>query len=291
MRKTERLFSKLIPTLTILITASCVYAQDLVSARILAAEGPVEIRRRSNAQPQIQKIAFKPNDEIYAGDAISTGRGGRLTLALSDGSQAIIAPQSTVVVENLTLTPRVLFRVLRGKARVHIEKLGGRPNPYRVNTPTAVIAVRGTIFDVIVDGSETEVYLHEGSVAIHNLASPDRIVLLAAGQMTKVFETRPPNNPNIFKIGRNDDVFRKPTVEKDNRRIAERMGSSPGDSGGGLRPPGGPASGPDRGSGPRPDVGSGDKSPNQSRSRPNGSGGPGGAGGPGGPGGPGGRKP
>lgn len=271
MRNNQRLFSNLIPALALLCLASHAKAQDLVSARILAAEGQVEIRRRIPDQPQIQKISFKTNDEVHTGDAIATGRNGRLTLALSDGSQAMIAPQSTVVIQDLSLNPRALFQILRGKARIHIEKLGGRPNPYRVNTPTAVIAVRGTLFDVLVDERQTEVYLHEGSVAINNLASPDRVVLLTAGQMTKVFEERPPNFPNIFKTGRNNDVFRKPSLEKDDHRIAERMGPFSND-GGGFQRTGGPASRGDA----KPGIGPGDRSPDSTRSRSNGGDGGGG---------------
>src|SRR4029078_7551238 len=120
-----------------------------------------EIRRSSDSQPQIQKIAYKVNDELRTGDTIITGKSGRFVLGLSDGSQAMIAPQTTVVIKDLSQSPRTLFNVIRGKTRIHIEKLGGQPNPYRVNTPTAVIAVRGTIFDVLVDGNETQVFLHE----------------------------------------------------------------------------------------------------------------------------------
>ena len=182
--------------------------QELVSARVLSSEGPVEIRRPSSGQPQIQKIAYKTNEELKAGDTIVTGKSGHLVLGLSDGSQAVIAPQTTVVIKDLSQSPRTLFNVIRGKTRIHIEKLGGQPNPYRVNTPTAVIAVRGTIFDVLVSGDETQVFLQEGEVAVTNLMLPDRPVILLAGQMTRIASERPPNPPSTFKVGRNDETFK-----------------------------------------------------------------------------------
>src|SRR5262245_18994730 len=157
-----------------------VAAQNLVSARVLAVEGEVEIHRQPDNQAQAQKIAFKIDDELRAGDRIITGRKGRLALGLSDGSQAVIAPQTTVVIQDLSQSPRALFNVIRGKTRIHIEKLGGQPNPYRVNTPTAVIAVRGTVFDILVEGDETQVYLHEGAVTVTNLTTPGQPVFLSA---------------------------------------------------------------------------------------------------------------
>jgi hypothetical protein len=191
-------------------------AQALVSARILASEGQVELRR------QVQKIAFKLSDELNAGDTIITGKNGRLVLGLSDGSQAVIAPQTTVVIQDLSQSPRTLFQLLRGKTRVKIEKLGGQPNPYRVNTPTAVIAVRGTLFDVLVKENETEVFLHEGAVTVFNLALPAQPVLLAPGQTTRVERQRQPRQPDAFKPGRNDDSFRSEQQRREERQSAKR---------------------------------------------------------------------
>ena len=59
-----------------------------------------------------------------------------------------------------------------GRVKVHIQKLGGQPNNNRVTTPTAVISVRGTIFDVSVeDGESTLVAVEEGLVEVRHAAS------------------------------------------------------------------------------------------------------------------------
>jgi len=221
-----------------------ILAQELVSARVLSSEGQVEIRRSSDSQPQIQKIAYKVNDELRTGDTIITGRSGRLVLGLSDGSQAMIAPQTTVVIKDLSQSPRTLFNVIRGKTRIHIEKLGGQPNPYRVNTPTAVIAVRGTMFDVLVEEKETQVFLHEGEVAVTNLALPNQPVILSAGQMTKILIERLPNLPIPFKIGSNDGTFKAGRSEGLFQKIGRAVGGSNPDAGRGGPPSGGPAGGP-----------------------------------------------
>jgi hypothetical protein len=216
-----------------LLNATSVLAQELVSAKVLSAEGPVEIRRPSGAQLRLEPVAFKPSDELRAGDTIVTGRKGRLVLGLSDGSQAVIAAQTTVVINDLSQSPRTLFHLLRGKTRVQIEKLGGKPNPYRVNTPTAVIAVRGTIFDVLVDDDqETQVFLHEGAVDVTNLRWPAQPIFLNAGQTIRISARRQLNNPSSFKAGRNDNNFKARGGERrseENRRTASA--SSPANRG------------------------------------------------------------
>src|SRR5438067_2456181 len=185
------------------LAASHAQAQTLASARILSSEGAVEIQRRAQGQAALVKIAYRVNDELRAGDVIKTLRGGRLVLGLTDGSQAIISEQTTVEITDLSKSPRTIFNLLRGKTRIKIEKVGGRPNPYRVNTPTAVIAVRGTLFDVLVSQKETQVFVHEGEVAVSSLVAPAAPVILSPGQRTRVQQAQPPESPSHFQPGRN----------------------------------------------------------------------------------------
>lgn len=202
-------------------------AQTLVSARILNSSGPVEIQRRSQGQASVLKITYRVNDELLAGDVIKTYGGGRLVLGLADGSQAIIGEKTTLEIADLSKSPRTIFNVLRGKTRVKIEKVGGRPNPYRVNTPTTVIAVRGTLFDVLVTEKETQVFVHEGEVAVSNFARPEAQVFLAPGQRTRVQLTQPPDAPTRFQPGRNDDTFKPNEHERgpnDGQRGENRTG-------------------------------------------------------------------
>src|SRR5262249_46382270 len=86
----------------LIIGSDLAKAQDLVSARALAIEGQVEIRRQGSGQAQAQKIVFKVDDELKSGDTIITGKDGKLVLGLSDGSEAVVAPKSTVVIKNLS---------------------------------------------------------------------------------------------------------------------------------------------------------------------------------------------
>ena len=67
--------------------------------------------------------------------------------------------------------------------RVQIEKLSGRPNPKVVTTPTAIIAVRGTIFAVAAaQNGDTQVGVEKGLVAVASQLHPEQEVLVESGQ-------------------------------------------------------------------------------------------------------------
>ena len=119
----------------LLLMVATVSAQQMVSAKITAIEGQVEIQRNPSNQPVPVKIAFKVEDRLSAGDKIITGKNGRLVLGLSDGSQAVIAPKTIVVIQDLSQSPRTLFEVLKGKTRIQIENyLAGEIQPKQMSS-------------------------------------------------------------------------------------------------------------------------------------------------------------
>src|SRR5687768_11509183 len=109
-----------LPLVLLVIGGDRVNAQQLVAAKILSVDGPVEIRRAPSTGATPKKINFKRHDLLNAGDRIATGWRGRLVLGLTDGSQAIIGEQTTVEIRELRKSPRDLFHVLRGKTRIYI---------------------------------------------------------------------------------------------------------------------------------------------------------------------------
>ena len=112
---------------------------------------------------------------LQPGDEIDTRAGGRVVIDLTDGSQVIVMPGSRVVVGSFTnaASLRELMQIILGRIRVKINHFKGKPNPYRVKSPTASIAVRGTEFEVIVEpNGETRIVVFEGSVAVSSLRDP-----------------------------------------------------------------------------------------------------------------------
>ncbi len=107
---------------------------------------------------------------VHAGDELSTGPGAQLILAASDNSYMVVNENSRVIVEDFwSGNFKSIMNLMLGHVRFYIQKFGGRPNPYSVRTPTALIAVRGTEFDVIVDEAQiTEVRCLDGRVTVES---------------------------------------------------------------------------------------------------------------------------
>jgi hypothetical protein len=135
---------------------------------------------------------------LTPGDRIDTRGGGRVVIELSDGSMVIVSPESVVTLKDFRAASslRELFEITLGLVRVKINHFGGKPNPYRMNSPTASIAVRGTEFIIQVDASgATEVTVIEGSVEVTSLTDPARSILLQAGQSFRLIASiAPPQN-------------------------------------------------------------------------------------------------
>jgi hypothetical protein len=129
--------------------------------------------------------ALRQGDTLQPSDVIDTRGSGRVVIALSDGSQVTIFPGSRVELKNFQAggSWRDLLRVMVGRVRATISHHGKRPNPYRVFSPVASIAVRGTDFLVIVEPSgETRVLVYEGLVEVGSLVNPQKTVLVRPGR-------------------------------------------------------------------------------------------------------------
>ncbi|HEY7183778.1 MAG TPA: FecR family protein [Blastocatellia bacterium] len=116
---------------------------------------------------------------------IDTGLSGRVVIDLSDGSQVVIFPGSRVELKGFQTggTWHDLLKVTVGRIRATINHQGKRPNPYRVYSPIASIAVRGTVFLVTVEPSgETRVLVYEGLVEVGSLVNPQKSVLVRPGR-------------------------------------------------------------------------------------------------------------
>jgi hypothetical protein len=86
-----------------------------------------------------------------------------------------------------------LLNVWMGKVKVYIQHLNGLPNPNNVTTPTALISVRGTIFDVDVQDADgtTFVTLDEGLVDVRHLQVASKVIRLNPGESIQVLPNLP----------------------------------------------------------------------------------------------------
>src|SRR5262245_2133007 len=128
-------------------------------------------------------VNLKAGDLLQLGDIIDTGT-GTVVIAMSDGSQVTIYPNSSVILKDFrnAVTWRDLLEVVVGRIRARISH-AKRPNLYRVYSPIATIAVRGTDFLVMVEANrETRVYVIDGLVEVSSAINPQKSVLVKPGR-------------------------------------------------------------------------------------------------------------
>ena len=184
-------FRALIAVFAISAVAAPVHGQSQSlengAARLVSMTGRVSMLKDNTPWALTVGSIIQPQQVVV------TGSDGLARFEVSDGSTFEVFPNSQVVFRNNRGNWQDLLEVFLGKVRVKIEHLGGQPNHNRVHTPTAVISVRGTVFDVDVEDSEatTLVLVEEGVVEVRHLLKPGDSKLLNAGEWVRVFRNQP----------------------------------------------------------------------------------------------------
>src|SRR5215813_13478244 len=164
-----------------LLTALEARAQNnVVQAQVRSVTGVA----RMYISHQSGALALRRNYLPEPGNIIETGLNGRVVISLSDGGMITVLPNSRVVLNNFLVahSARELLDIMVGRVLVKIRHTGGKPNPYRLNSPAASIAVRGTEFivDVLLSG-ETLVVVREGQVEVWPRNNPGNKRLVTPG--------------------------------------------------------------------------------------------------------------
>jgi hypothetical protein len=180
------------------VCAVSAFAQDNGAAQVITLNGQVSVLRDSSPW------ALNIGDSVRPQQIIITGSDGYAVLKVSDGSTFEVFPNSRVVFRNTPGNWKDLLELFLGRVKVHIQKFGGQPNYNKVRTPTAVISVRGTVFDVVVEDEEatTLVSVEEGQVGIRHLLLPQKEdKILNAGESLRVFKNQPLTARTVDKSG------------------------------------------------------------------------------------------
>ena len=168
------------------------------SAKMMQMSGQVSVLKDNNPW------TLKVGDWVNLRQAIVTGADGFALFQVNDGSTFEVYPNSRVIFRNNGGGWKDLLDLMLGRVKVHIQKFGGQPNPNRVTTPTAVISVRGTIFDVQIEDEDgtTLVTVDEGQVAVHHsLLPPSDSKVLNAGEYVRVYKNQPLAQKAVDKGG------------------------------------------------------------------------------------------
>lgn len=136
----------------VLASATPVLAQQPAAAgRIRVASGPAFIVRDGGSLPATEGQA------VFQSDALQTGPGGRIGVLLNDDTRLSLGPSSEVRLDRFTYAPAsdhfaMVLQIVRGVAAYvsgRIAKLA--PDSVRLETPAAIVGVRGTSLAIRVE--------------------------------------------------------------------------------------------------------------------------------------------
>jgi hypothetical protein len=240
---------KVLGALLVLAAASTCSAQLFppapdAAAKVVSLTGQVSVLRDSDPW------ALNVGDLVQTQQVILTGPDGYAKFQTSDGSTFEVYPSSNVIFRKNPGSLQDILDLFVGRVKFHIQRLGGHPNPNRIMTPTAVISVRGTIFDVSIndDDETTIVSVEEGSVEVRHALKPGAAKVVNAGESLHVYRDQPlaqstiDKNEVLHRImrGLEDAAYR---IAISSRGVGGITGVSPPTTGD-HAPPGPPTSAP-----------------------------------------------
>jgi len=138
--------------LMLTLAASSVQAQESAAAgRVKVVSGAAFVLRAGVAIPAT------PGQVVLEADVLRTGGDGRLGVTLSDDTRVSLGPASEVRLDRFSYAsadggPALVLKFVRGVAAYvsgRIAKLS--PDSIRLETPSAIVGVRGTTIAVRVD--------------------------------------------------------------------------------------------------------------------------------------------
>jgi uncharacterized membrane protein YgcG len=199
----------------VLLYCVCAVAQQAPPAAVSAPYAGATIsdfKGKVGIQLPAQAFTAPVRGEVLPPDTTVNTEDGRLLLKLSDGSDVLVRPHTKLLLKQPETSGWKYFQVLIGRVRTQIQKrLGGSP-AFQIGTPSAVISVRGTRFDVEVDRRGfTQVDVDEGVVELEAVTGRGEAVMITAGFSSRVGMETGPETPRPTQELR-------PQLDRPNRR-------------------------------------------------------------------------
>jgi len=211
-----------------------------------------DVKRTVTLKTATQESPAAKGSHAQSGDRVHTGWFSYALIA-AEPQRAKFEIFSSTDIQLAGGTPGVILSVERGRIHAMFDKITGS-EPRIVQTPGALLAVRGTQYNVEVDAAgKTIVDVFEGTVEIRSPLRPEPF-LVHAGE-SSVFTRRdpPPDHPTKTPDDRRQDApGRRDGAPQDPRGGHDDHGHPAGDPGAHGAPPPPPASRP-----PQPPSGPG----------------------------------
>jgi len=239
--------------ISLVLFCVCAAAQEAPTASVSAPYAGATIsdfKGKVSIQLPAQAFSAPIRGESLPPDTTVSTDDGRLLLKLSDGSDVLVRAHTKLLLKQPETSGWKYFQLLVGRVRTQIQKrLGGSP-AFQIGTPSAVISVRGTKFDVEVDRRGfTEVDVDEGVVELEAVTGRGESVMITAGFSSRVgMETGPevprptqdlrpqldrPSRRDNGSSGADDDDPIKNLAASDQRSPGDHHGGDPSGSDGG----------------------------------------------------------
>ena len=190
--------------LTVLLTGSSglfarpISAAETAEATVLKVSGKALIRKAG----QTSSLSARRGLLLYRNDRIMTARGARMKIALPDKSVISIAGDTELVLSSLVLKPErnrgSRINLLWGKIKCFVNDITRTSNqaPWQVNTRTAVIGVRGTVFLVWITSRDVVgICAVDKALDVSATGYPTESLVLNPGKFTRVRKDQPPDSP------------------------------------------------------------------------------------------------
>ena len=175
--------------LTAAVGAVCLAQQAIPDhgARVIVQYGQLSALTGNGLMALSVGGSLKPQQIVVTG-ADSYGQ-----FQVADGSTFEVFANSKVMFREHAGNLQEILNVLIGHVKVYIQHLNGLPNYNQVTSPTAVISVRGTVFEEVVEDEDgtTFVSVDEGVVGVRNLTAPGETVNLQRGDSIRVIRNQP----------------------------------------------------------------------------------------------------
>ena len=121
------------------------------------------------------------DDSIFLEDVVKTGKDGFASLTFRSGSVVHIQPQSEIELVRLRCLENDATCVLgisaiKGEVSSNVQRVGDQPTDFRIFTPYATAAVRGTEFDFQAGSGTMLVGVTEGNVDIESSGTQNNLL-------------------------------------------------------------------------------------------------------------------
>jgi hypothetical protein len=182
--------------ISFLLSCGMALAQEPAVKAPLAGATIADFKGKVSIQLPHQAFGAPARGEVLPPETAVNTEDGTLLLKLTDGSEVLVRAHTRLVVKEPETSGWRYVQLLLGRVRAQVQKhLGGSPG-FQIGTPSAVISVRGTRFDVEVNRrGVTEVDVEEGVVQLDGLGGRGGSVLITAGFSSRVGAESAPEVP------------------------------------------------------------------------------------------------